>query len=199
MTEKLAYRYLFYTLSRIRPLKYDEKAMIMENSRMMHCPSKTLLLKENDICRHIFFIAKGICRRYFYDNHQECITDMAYEGHFITSYAGIFSGDACFENIEALEDTVVISISGKNMVELKKKFPAIREIFDELIRKHIVEREKTIYYMRKLDALERCRLFFTQPQYKKIKQRVSNKYIASLLQMSPESFSRMKKKVLAGK
>ncbi|GBU08096.1 hypothetical protein AwDysgo_14270 [Bacteroidales bacterium] len=194
--EEKVYTYFFECLCKMQPLSEDTKKMLLEESNYMQFPARKLLLEQPSKSKHIYFIAKGVCRTYFTANEKEYVTNIACEGSFLTSYASFLGdGNSC-ECIESISNMECIAISRAGLNKMINKSSEINKIYKKILETYIVEKEFIQYICRKEDAFNRCSYFMGQRKYKELINRISTMHVASFLHMSTETFCRMRKKIL---
>ena len=64
----------------------------------------TILVKEGDICNHLFFLEKGVMRNYEEHNDKEFTLWFFTEGEFVTSMYSLYNSKPSKQYIEAIED-----------------------------------------------------------------------------------------------
>jgi len=94
--------------------------------------------------------------------------------------------------IQALTETELLSITKTNYLKLCQKFPKWNEIEKQLIMKCFMMMEDRIFSHLSMTAEERYELYFQQN--KKLFNQVPLQYIASLLGMTAETLSRIRKR-----
>jgi CRP-like cAMP-binding protein len=67
------------------------------------------ILQQDDICKNLIFVEKGILRSYSIDNKgNEHIIQFAPEGWWISDVYSFLTGEAAVYNIEAIEDSELL-------------------------------------------------------------------------------------------
>ncbi|WP_281234030.1 Crp/Fnr family transcriptional regulator [Flavobacterium gelatinilyticum] len=152
---------------------------------------KELLLKQNDICGHIFFVVSGLLRIYFIDDKGEEKTfHFCLENTFGTDYESFLKNKPSNFSIQAMEDTVVIVIT-LDMLESFYKFLRYGDKLGRLIAEDyffiINEKIRSMYVN---TPLERYNTMNTR--FPNILQRVPQHCIASYLNITSVHLSRLK-------
>ena len=155
---------------------------------------KAMLLEAPDPCKYLFFIAKG-CVRHFHtkDDGNEKTCDISLENQWTTSFMSFNSGSASNLSLQALEETIVYRISKEDLFSLYAEHHNF-ETFGRLMAEQILQRATdTAMYLAADKPEERFQhLLHSRPE---LFQRVPQKYIANLLGISPESLSRLQKRM----
>jgi CRP-like cAMP-binding protein len=153
---------------------------------------KEFLLKEGDVARHQFFVVSGCLRTYTIDsNGKEHILMFAPEDWWCSGDLYSFlSGQQSVNNVDALETTEILQISQNNLEILYQQAPKFERFFRMLFQNGFVFHQNRINTNLSQPAEGRYDLF-TQT-YPNLENRISQKYIASYIGITPEFFSQMK-------
>ena len=90
------------------------------------------LLKQGDVCNHIWFIEEGLARQFLYSEKGEITTDFYFKSEFITLFSSYILKIPSKVNIELLKDSVLYSIKWEQFDELKLKYPILNKFGDYL-------------------------------------------------------------------
>jgi CRP/FNR family transcriptional regulator, anaerobic regulatory protein len=171
-------------------------AELMANSETLSAKKRSILLKEGEVCSHIYFVQSGVLRASVHDEDSKDWTHCFYSSEGLR-WAGLSSNCLMQKpsdyTIEVLEDAQIIAFSSKYMRKLRRtnmewaRFFTCQLLgnFDYLQRKSI---EKLKY------SPERRYQAFTKA-YPKLVQSIPQHYIASYLGVAPESLSRIRKRL----
>jgi CRP-like cAMP-binding protein len=151
------------------------------------------LLKEGSICNHIWFLESGLARMFDQKDGVEVIQYFFSPAELIDAYASYIEQVPSTVNIQVIENAVVYTISRHVLKRLAMTYPIISEIENLAVQCHAIWLERRIYRFRHLSAMERY-VYMLQHQAPLIK-RISVNYIASYLGTSPETISRIRKKI----
>jgi len=151
------------------------------------------LFRQGDVCRHLFYIKKGLVRIYYYSSKGKEITLwFSSEDTLITAIDSFYNHKPTRDNCEALEDLVVYTITQsqlKTLLNNKNGAQIAFYIMFEVTRK-IAELIDSIRFR---SAEERyASLMSNQPA---ILQRVALGQIASYLGITQETLSRIRGKI----
>jgi CRP-like cAMP-binding protein len=151
-------------------------------------------LNAGDVCQYITFVEKGLMRSFTVDDDgNEHVVQFAVEGGWISDMGSFVSGKEALYNIEALEDCELLHLSKPSMDQLLEKLPAMERYFRILMQNNIVALQRRVIAYMTLSAEEKyLKLLDLAPD---IMTRASQQHIASYLSITPETLSRVRKKV----
>ncbi len=157
---------------------------------------KQYLLQEGDVCKTLAFVEKGALKEYTVDEKgAEHILQFALEGWIISDLYSFMTGEPATYNIEAIEDSEVVLITKSAQEEIFKKVPKYESYSRMQITGAYLAMQKRVNSLISLSLEERY-LYFTS-LYPTIVQRVPQHMIASYLGLTPETVSRIRKKLAA--
>jgi len=157
---------------------------------------KQYLLQEGDVCKTLAFVEKGALKEYTVDEKgAEHILQFALEGWIISDLYSFMTGEPATYNIEAIEDSEVVLITKSAQEEIFKKVPKYETYSRMQITGAYLAMQKRVNSLISLSLEERY-LYFTS-LYPTIVQRVPQHMIASYLGLTPETVSRIRKKLAA--
>ena len=150
-------------------------------------------LKSGEICRKMAFIESGYLRMYDIADGKEITFWIGSHGKFITSLSSFIFETENFWNIQAVTDCTIFIISKKEHFELCKQQPKWLE-FDNLLLAHsFALLEKSMFSQLHTTAQQRFEnLLKEEPA---LFNHVPLQHIASKLGITPESLSRLRKKL----
>ena len=152
------------------------------------------ILNAGDVCHYITFVEKGLLRSFTVDDDgHEHVVQFASEGGWISDVGSFVSGKDALYNIEALEDSQVLNLTRQSMEELLEKLPVMERFFRLLMQNNIVALQRRVIAYMSLSAEEKyLKLMEVAPD---IMNRASQQHIASYLSVTPETLSRIRRKV----
>lgn len=148
-------------------------------------------LKSGNICREMAFIQSGYLRMYDIADGKEITFWVGSSGKFITSLSSFIFETENFWNIQAVTDCEILTISREKHFELCKHRPKWLE-FDNLLLAHsFALLEKNMFSQLHTTAQQRFeQLLNNEPA---LFNHVPLQHIASMLGITPESLSRLRK------
>jgi CRP-like cAMP-binding protein len=171
-------------------LTKEEFAMVADRIVIRNFDKKQLLVKAGEVEEYLNFIVRGLARMYFYKNKTEVITNIAREGEIISSSSSFLSGTPSNYYVETLEPSTFLSISRQQLEQAYKESPSIERLGRLMTTHFVLQKEEWELECMRLDTRERfLRFVGNNPE---LLLRVPQKYLASYLNMKPETFSRLK-------
>ncbi|PVY37333.1 Crp/Fnr family transcriptional regulator [Pontibacter virosus] len=188
------YTLFFQHLNSKVQLTEEEQAHIKTYLTLKKIRKKQYLLQEGDVCKVIAFVEKGALRAYSVDdNSNEHIIQFALEGWTISDLYSFLTGDPATYNIDALEDSELVLISKSAHEELLQTMPKY-ETFTRLnITGAYLAMQRRLTSIKSSTAEERYQDFIAL--YPHIAQRVPQHMIASYMGLTPETLSRVRKRI----
>ncbi|MBS1599108.1 MAG: Crp/Fnr family transcriptional regulator [Bacteroidetes bacterium] len=151
---------------------------------------KQLLIKEGEVETYLNFVGKGLARKFFYKNKEELVTQIAKENDLISSYESFLTGNPSTYAVETIEPTTFISITKENVDNLYLSSPKMERLGRMVVTQQFLIKEHWEYDRMRLTSHERFIKFIQENR--DLLQRVPQKYLASYLNIKPETFSRLK-------
>lgn len=172
----------------------EELAIILSYFKPLKAKKNELLLAHGQTSQRSFFVGKG-CLRIFFMNEdgQEATRHFSFENQFATALMGFISGEPSQEIIQAVEHTELLYITHKDFYHLLDIIPQWEKFYRSYLEYAYVNNTKRLMSFITLDAVERYRLLLDQSP--EIVKRLPNKMVASYLNISQETLSRLKSKV----
>ena len=179
------------------PLSDEEQEQIKKYLTPKKLRKRQYLLQEGDVCKAIAFVENGALREYSVENEREHIIQFALEGWTISDLFSFLTGEPATYNIDALEDAELVLITRDAHEELLKKQPKYETYMRLLITSAYVALQRRFTSNISLPVEERY-ISFTE-KYPDIVQRVPQHMIASYMGLTPETLSRIRKKLASHK
>jgi CRP-like cAMP-binding protein len=188
------YELFFQNFNNKVRLTPDEEAQIKIYLTPKKLRKKQYLLQEGDVCKTIAFIEKGALREYSVDdNGNDHIIQFGLEGWIISDLYSFLTGEPATYNIDAIEDAELVLISKSAHEDLLQKVPKY-ETFTRLnITGAYLAMQKRLTSIISSSLEERYANFTTL--YPNIVQRVPQHMIASYMGLTPETLSRIRRRI----
>lgn len=150
------------------------------------------ILKTGHHCNSFFFLQSGFLRIYALSDGKEVTQWIASKGYFGTDLSSFFYDNRSRWNIQSLVDTEIYEISKSDYRKIGGIIPLWNELEKKFIIKCFTTMEERIFGHLSMSAEERYTSFFENN--KDLFNQVPLQYIASMLGMTPETFSRIRTK-----
>jgi len=151
---------------------------------------RELLTRAGEVENHFNFIIKGLIRKYYKKNHHEINTQISTEGHIIHCQESYHSRQPSEYFVETIEPSVVVSISHDDLESVFAASKKMEHLGRLVITHTMVLKDRWQMQLFKMTPRERFLHFVTRNP--ELMQRVPQKYLASYLNIKPETFSRFK-------
>ncbi len=175
-------------------LPKNEADLLSLPLKRMHYEKGSILLKNGDVCKHSFFVEKGLLRSYMLDESgKEHVIQFAPENWFIVDRSSVYFNDPSESYIEAIEDTTAVFIAEDFMCHAAEVSQLFGRYNDKLLHNHIRQMQKRINLLLGATAEKRYLSFIEM--YPDLLLRVPQWMIASYLGITPESLSRVRKEL----
>jgi CRP-like cAMP-binding protein len=149
-------------------------------------------LKEKQYSQHLGFIQSGLMREYFNHDGREITKWISGPGYFIVELASFLFEKPARVNLQALTDCEIYAINKTDYARIAQVVPKWPEIEKTFIARCFTVLEDRVITHLALSAEERYDAFF---QYNpELFNLVPLQFLASMLGMTPETFSRIRKK-----
>lgn len=151
-------------------------------------------LKSGTYCRKLSFIRSGFLRIFVATEKKEITQWISSKDYFVTDLTAFFYDTPARWSIQALEDTELYTISKEDYNRIQRLVPKWNELEKSFIIHCFTTLEDRIFGHLSMSAEERYAYFFAQ--HRELFQHIPLQYIASMLGMTPETFSRIRRKQL---
>ena len=149
-----------------------------------------IILAEGEVCRNIMYIAKGLVRQFYFKKEKEVTEHMSVEGGMIMCIESLFKEEPTQLQVEALEPTIIYSMPKQRLEEVALHNVNIQILYRKILEESLIQSQIHADLVRFETAQDRykklCKL---APQ---VVLRAPLVYIASYLQMTPETLSRVR-------
>ena len=153
-----------------------------------------MILKEGDVCRHIYYVDKGLVRQFYFKGGKEVTEHLAVEGNIVMCIESLFKEEPTLLQIEAIEPVVVYAMPKAKLEEVALHNVNIQILYRKILEESLIMSQVHADLVRFETAKNRylriCKMF------PKLTLRAPLVYIASYLQMTPETLSRVRSMTL---
>ncbi|AIZ42680.1 Crp/Fnr family transcriptional regulator [Cellulophaga baltica] len=175
-------------------IEAEELKIVLPYFKTIKKSKNDILLSNGKNSQVSYFVKKGCLRLYYIDEEGKDITRyIAFENQFATELVSFISNEPAQETIQVIEDSELLYITHDDFRHLMRSIPKWREFYTRYLEKAYVNNSKRLISFTTLDASERYKqLFQINPN---IVKRLPNKIVASYINISQETLSRIKSKV----
>jgi len=175
------------------PLNSQELSVIQSYFEEEQLGKNEIFTNSDEICNKLSIVKSGILRVFALSEDGKEITQwLSTKDFFITDVMGFFFNQPNRWTIQAFTEVELLTISKTDYLKLCQKFPKWIEIEKHFIIKCFAMMEDRVFSHLSMTAEERYNQYFEQN--KELFHQVPLQYIASVLGMTPETFSRIRKR-----
>lgn len=153
-----------------------------------------MILKEGDICRQFLYIDKGLVRQFYFKHGKEVTEHLGQEHTIVMCIESLFKEEPTRLQVEALEATTVYALPKADLERVAMHNVNIQILYRKILEESLITSQIHADLVRFETAQDRykkmCKLC---PQ---VVLRAPLVYIASYLQMTPETLSRVRASTL---
>lgn len=177
-------------------LSSEDLLIIQTKFEQENFKKNEIILQAGEICKKLYFVKKGILRTFHINqNGTEFTRLFAEENKFCTVLISFSAEIPSAANIQALEDTEVFFLSLSNFREVLAQSSSAKNAYTNLLEEFQNFQISRLEDLTMLSPAEKMQKFLKENR--KLEQRLTDKVIATYLQITPETYSRSKKKLLS--
>jgi CRP-like cAMP-binding protein len=180
-------------LNYFHPLSEGIVNFLMEHAYVVFFNKGELLLKEGQVCEHIYFIRKGAVRGFVKEGKKDITTWITAEGEMVSSILSFERKGSAIENMQAIEDCEVLALTLVDLDTLYEQFPEFNIVSRKLLQQYYSDAEGRAFIARLTNAETKYKQFLTR--YSHFANRIPLTYIASFLGITLETLSRVRRKL----
>jgi len=184
-------KYITAYFGKVEPAELE---IIVSFFKLSHLKKGDYFLQSGKTADQLSFVQSGLLRVFAVIAEKEVTQWISTRGYFITDLSGFIFGKPARWNIQALTDVVLFTISRAGYYQIAELVPGWQKFEKLFIAKCFTMLEDRVFTHLSMTAEERYSLFFEQN--KELFNQVPLQYLASMLGMTPETFSRIRKKQL---
>ena len=155
--------------------------------------SGEFLLQQGKIAKNIVFIERGLLRQYYLNDGKEVTNCFCRENTISTSYKSLITQQESDIMIQAVETSKLIVLSYDALQKLFSKDLFWQQVGRLAAENEFVTTETHNRFLRDLSATERY--LHIMKNDKELLQRVPLNHLATYLQITPETLSRIRNKI----
>lgn len=171
---------------------------LLDNISPKQFKKGTFLLKEGEFSDNCYYVLKGCVRQFHVDKYGgEKTTDFYTENQAITPFKNHSANAPSKFNLECLEDSFLTVSNPAIENEMYRNFPGLESITHKMMEKDFGNLQNDYVDFISSSPEQRYLNLLNKRPY--LFQRVPNYQIASYLGITPESLSRIKRRVIKKK
>ena len=179
---------------RYSTMTHEELDMLESILVPMKFQKNEMILAEGQICTNIYWVAKGLIRQFYYKNGKELTEYMAAENHICMCIESLFKEEPTRLQMMAIEPTILFALPKDALEQASIKSVNIQMLYRKILEESLILSQVHADMLRFETAQDRyVKLVKSQPQ---LVLRAPLVYIASYLQMTPETLSRVRSTTL---
>lgn len=177
----------------IQPLNESEIEAIDETMDIKSFSKDTLLLEAGQTSTAVFFVLEGIVRQYYLVDGTEKTSDFFTEGQWVLSTNNVMPGTTVSHFLECCTNCLLAVGNSQKGEALYKEFPDLATVSRKLMNTVFIEQQEKIKaYVTDTPEQRYLKLMTTHPE---LFQRIPQYQIASYIGVTPESLSRIRKRI----
>lgn len=177
-------------LNKYLPLTSDELDFLSQFIETRSFDKKVKLIEVGEVDQYLNFVVKGLVRKYFIKGKEQIVKHIGKEGTILSSSVSFFNKEPSKFVLETIEPTILASISYDNLEKLYQSDNKWEKLGRLMMADFLIEKEYLLLDSIRFSPRERFLRFMKEEP--DLLQRVPQKYLASYLEIKPETFSRLK-------
>lgn len=150
----------------------------------------TIILKEGEQCKSIIYIHRGLLRQFYFKNGKEVTEYLAVDGDIVMCIESLFKEEPSYLQVETLENTILYELPKQRLEQVALHNVNIQILYRKILEESLIISQVHADLLRFETAENRYRRMTRQmPQ---VVLRAPLVHIASYLQMTPETLSRVR-------
>jgi CRP-like cAMP-binding protein len=184
------FEYVFNFFQRFMPLTKLETEAVLQFCEFRKFDKKAIIAGEGEIDNYLNMVVSGLVMKYVRVKKSEVILQLATEGHMIHAELSYLTRIPSPVIVQTLEPTMLISISYQKMEEALQQIPQAEMLGRMILERMYIKKDERKYDRQSKSVRQRFLNYLTHHPH--MLQRVPQKYLASYLNIKPETFSRLK-------
>lgn len=151
------------------------------------------LIREGEVCRHAWYVQKGLVRCFYTREENEVTTWFAEEDKIIVLFKALFGQKKSHFTLQALEDGELYAIHYHDLQILHRKYPEALVLYNRIFQQYSHLKDLKIRATSGLAPTDRYRYFLKH--FPHLTGRLKLEHIASYLDISLRSVNRARGKL----
>jgi len=181
---------------RYSTMTHDELDILESVLVQMKFAKGEMILREGEVCRNLYYVDKGLVRQFYFKKGKEMTEYMGTEGSVIMCIESLFKEEPTHLQVEALESVLIYALPKARLEEVAMHNVNIQILYRKILEESLINSQIHADLVRFETAQDRYqKLCKISPQ---LALRAPLVYIASYLQMTPETLSRVRSNITLG-
>ena len=170
----------------------EDEEKIKKYFKVRNVEKNEILLNAGEVCNHLYFVVQGILRTFHLNaNGTEFTRLIRKENQFCTVLLSFLEKKSSVATIQALEKGVLLAISSEDFQTLTKESEIAQKMYTKTLEDFENFHLKRLEFLTSYSPKEKTEIFLKE--YHELEPRLTDKVIASYLQITPETYCRCKK------
>ncbi len=179
---------------RFSTMSHDDLAVLESVLTPMKFTKGEKILENGAISQYIYYVHQGLVRQYYLKEGKEVTNFLGVDGSVVMSIESLFRETPSQETMEALEPCYIYALPKKRLEEVALHNQNIQILYRKILEGALIESQVHADLVRFETAQNRYRRICKQMP--KVVLRAPLVFIASYLQMTPETLSRVRSSTL---
>jgi len=180
-------------IKQLMPMEDAQVEVFLKGMKVRTFKKDEYILSAGETENYLSIVISGLTRHYLIKDGEDISFDFSFQNDFNSSYASFIQREPSRFYIEALQPTVLASFSYDYLHKLYEDYPGSNRFGRVAIEQYFVFREKRELSLLMDNATERYKKLLKE--YPDYIQQIPLKYLASYLNIKPESLSRIRKNI----
>ena len=170
----------------------EDEEKIKKYFKVRNVEKNEILLNAGEVCNHLYFVVQGILRTFHLNaNGTEFTRLIRKENQFCTVLLSFLEKKSSVATIQAFEKGVLLAISSEDFRTLTKESEIAQKMYTKTLEDFENFHLKRLEFLTSYSPKEKTEIFLKE--YHELEPRLTDKVIASYLQITPETYCRCKK------
>jgi len=170
----------------------EDEEKIKKYFKVRNVEKNEILLNAGEVCNYLYFVVQGILRTFHLNaNGTEFTRLIRKENQFCTVLLSFLEKKSSVATIQALEKGVLLVISSEDFRTLTKESEIAQKMYTKTLEDFENFHLKRLEFLTSYSPKEKTEIFLKE--YHELEPRLTDKVIASYLQITPETYCRCKK------
>ncbi len=160
----------------------------------MRFAKNEMILREGETCRNIYYIERGLVRQFYFKNGKDITEHLGVDHTIFMCIESLFREEPSHLQVQAIEPTLIFALPKTRLEEVAMHNVNIQILYRKILEESLIISQVHADLVRFESAQSRYkRMCKLSPQ---VVLRAPLVYIASYLQMTPETLSRVRSSTL---